>query len=87
MICQRSSIFSEISVKICEIPWRRREFTENARGALREIRAVVIIENVPHASGIRRFRSAANPATISVKRTVLAARGQQVSKRGQVAQG
>ena len=38
-----------------------------------------------------RFRAGAvsfdrNPATISVKRTALAARGQRVSKRGQVAQ-
>ena len=35
---------------------------------------------------MKQFRSVAIPATISVKRTVLAARGQRVSKRGQVAQ-
>src|SRR5580692_10796664 len=35
---------------------------------------------------MQQFRSVAIPATISVKRTVLAARGQRVSKRGQVAQ-
>ena len=53
---------------------------------LREMRTVVIIEGVPHASAVEQFRSFANPATISVKRTVLAARGQRVSRRGQVAQ-
>ena len=33
-----------------------------------------------------QFRSVAIPVTISVKRTILAARGQRVSKCGQVAQ-
>jgi hypothetical protein len=59
---------------------------KSAGSTLREISAVVIIEFVSHASGTRQFRSVAIPATISVKRTVLAARGQRVSKRGQVAQ-
>jgi hypothetical protein len=54
---------------------------------LREIGVVVIIEFVPHASGVcSSFVRSRIPATISVKRTVLAARGQRVSKRGQVAQ-
>ena len=35
---------------------------------------------------MEQFRSIANPETISVKRTVPAARGAQVSKCGQVAQ-
>ena len=55
--------------------------------ALRENGAVVIIEFVPHASGVcSSVVRSRIPATISVKRTVLAARGQRVSKRGQVAQ-
>ena len=54
---------------------------------LREIGAVVIIDFVPRASGNAEILFGREfPPPISVKRTLLAARGQRVSKRGQVAQ-
>jgi hypothetical protein len=41
---------------------------------LSELAAVAIIKNVPHAFGSDLFHSVGNPATIGVKRTILAAR-------------
>ena len=74
-------------MKIRENQWKTLLAKKNAGRTLREIGAVVIIEFVPRTSGTAvRFRSVAIPACLSVKRTVLAARGQRVSKRGQVAQ-
>jgi hypothetical protein len=42
---------------------------------LRELAAIAIIKNVPQAFGRELFHSVRNPATIGVKRTILAARG------------
>jgi hypothetical protein len=41
---------------------------------LRELAAIAIIKDVPHAFGRELFHSVRNPATIGVKRTILAAR-------------
>jgi hypothetical protein len=42
---------------------------------LSELAAIAIIKVVPHGFGSELFHSVGNPATIGVKRTILAARG------------
>jgi hypothetical protein len=42
---------------------------------LRERAAIAIIKNVPRVYGSELCQSVGNPATIGVKRTILAARG------------
>jgi hypothetical protein len=51
----------------CRRPVRASTLSESA--------AIAIIESVPHVNGSELFQSVGNPATIGVKRAILAARG------------
>jgi hypothetical protein len=65
----RDGQFSVCKVGTCQLSPPARVST------LRERAAIAIIKNVPHMHGSELFQSVGNPATIGVKRTILAARG------------